>query len=300
MNQEPRTKNPEPGGKSSRSSNVTIYRPNMRHELGFLQTWVVMCRNIWGARELIWQLFKRDFTAGYKKSFMGLTWVFISPLLGIVQWVFLQSTGMWRPGDVGIPYPAYVLLGTSMWGVFMGFYGAASSTLSSGSSLLMQVNYPHEALLFKQIAQFLAGFLITFVMNIVGLLVFKVVPSWGLFLFPVVALPLLFLGVALGLIVAMIAVVAVDLDTFIGIGMRLLMLATPLIYSDQVQNPYLQAAIKWNPLTYLVCSCRDIIIYGRLYHPTGYFISAAVAFVAFMISWRLFYVSEDRLIERMV
>lgn len=282
------------------SIRITIYRPNMRHELGFFQTWAVMCRNIWGARELIWQLFKRDFTAGYKKSFMGLTWVFISPVLGIVQWVFLQFTGMWQPGDVGIPYPAYVLVGTSMWGVFMGFYSAASSTLSAGSGLLMQVNYPHEALLFKQIAQFLASFLITFVMNIVGLLAFKVVPSWGLFLFPIVALPLFFLGVAMGLIVAMIAVVAVDLDRFIGIAMRLLMFATPLVYSDQVKNVYLQMAMKWNPLTYLVCSCRDIIIYGRLYHPMGYFISAALSFVVFMISWRLFYVSEDRLIERMV
>jgi lipopolysaccharide transport system permease protein len=279
---------------------ITVYRPNMRHELGFFQTWAVMCRNIWGARELVWQLFKRDFTAGYKKSFMGLTWILISPLLGIVQWVFLQLTGMWQPGDVGIPYPAYLLLGTSMWGVFMGFYGAAASTLGAGGGLLMQVNYPHEALLFKQIAQFLANFLISFVMNIAVLLFFKVVPSWGIFLFPIVALPLLFLGVAMGLIVAMIAVVAVDLNSFIGIGMRLLMWATPVVYSSQIENPYLQLAIRWNPLAYLVCSCRDIIIYGRLYHPTGYFIAATLSFIAFMISWRLFYVSEDRLIERMV
>jgi ABC-type polysaccharide/polyol phosphate export permease len=164
----------------------------------------------------------------------------------------------------------------------------------------MQVNYPHEALLFKQIAQFLANFLISFVMNIAVLLFFKVVPSWGIFLFPIVALPLLFLGVAMGLIVAMIAVVAVDLNSFIGIGMRLLMWATPVVYSSQIENPYLQLAIRWNPLAYLVCSCRDIIIYGRLYHPTGYFIAATLSFIAFMISWRLFYVSEDRLIERMV
>jgi ABC-type polysaccharide/polyol phosphate export permease len=57
---------------------------------------------------------------------------------------------------------------------------------------------------------------------------------------------------------------------------------------------------KWNPLTYLVCSCRDMILYGTLYHPKAYFISALLAFLAFMISWRLFYVSEDKLIERMV
>jgi ABC-type polysaccharide/polyol phosphate export permease len=59
-------------------------------------------------------------------------------------------------------------------------------------------------------------------------------------------------------------------------------------------------ANKWNPLTYLVCSCRDIIIYGRLYHPTGYWLAAVISLLTFMVSWRLFYVSEDKVIERMV
>jgi lipopolysaccharide transport system permease protein len=272
----------------------------MRHEMGLIQTWVVMARNIYGARELIWQLFKRDLLAGYKKSFIGLTWMFLAPLTGIVSWVFLQRTGLLQPGDVGIPYPAYVLIGTSMWGLFMGFYGSAASTLSAGGGLLMQVNYPHEALLFKQLANQLANYTIGFAMNIIVLLCFKVVPSWGLLLFPVVALPLFFLGAAIGLIVSMVSVVAYDLTRFVEIGMSILMYSTPIIYGTQIDSPVIQAMNRWNPLTYLVCSCRDMIIYGRLYHPSAYFISAGLALLAFLISWRLFYVSEDKIIERMV
>ena len=277
-----------------------MYRPNMRHELGFLQTWAVMSRNVWDSRELIWQLFKRDFLAVYKKSFIGFTWAFLSPLLGIVSWVFLQKTGMLNPGDVGIPYPAYVLIGSSMWGLFMGFYTSAATTLSAGQALVMQVNYPHEALLFKQTAQYLAGFAIGFVMNIVVLLLFRVVPTWGLLIFPLVALPLFFLGSAIGLIASMISIVAVDINRTLNVGMGLLMWVTPVIYSNKIENPFVQAAIKWNPLTYLVCSCRDIVIYGRLYDVSGYFISAAVAFGLFLISWRLFFVSEHQIVERMI
>ncbi len=48
---------------------VRIYRPNQRHELGWFQTWVVMARNMVDSKELIWQLFMRDFFASYKKSF---------------------------------------------------------------------------------------------------------------------------------------------------------------------------------------------------------------------------------------
>jgi lipopolysaccharide transport system permease protein len=286
--------------KKSTSDKTIIYRPNQRHELGFFSTWRIMFANIIQSRELIWQLFKRDFFAAYKKSFIGITWIFISPLVGIASWVFLNTTGMLRPGNVGIPYPLYVLLGTTMWGLFMGFYRSASTTLSSGQAMVLQVNYPHEALLFKQTAQHLANFFITFAFNIAVFLAFKVVPSWKIFLFPMVILPMFFLAAALGLIVSMISVVAIDISKAITMGMSLMMYATPLIYSDNVPNPLVQTIIKWNPLTYLVCSARDIIIYGRLYDVQGYTVCSFFSLLFFLISWRLFYISEDKIIERMI
>ena len=187
-----------------------------------------------------------------------------------------------------------------MWALFMGFFGSASSTLSAGGGLLMQVNYPHEALLFKQLANQLANYLIGFVMNLCVLLAFHVVPSWGILLLPLVALPLFFLAAAAGLMVAMISVVAYDVSRLVDIGMSILMYTTPIIYSPNNTGHALQMINRWNPLTYLVCSCRDMLIYGHLYHPKGYFIAASVSLLAFMTSWRLFYVSEDKLIERMV
>jgi len=259
-----------------------------------------MANNIVDSRELIWQLFKRDFFASYKKSFIGISWLFLSPIMGIISWVFLQKTGMLHPGEMEIPYPAYVLIGTSMWGLFMGFFNAAKATLSSGQSLVMQVNYPHEALLFMQLAQHVANFLIAFVMNLIILVAFGVVLNWEILFFPLVVLPLFFLGTAIGLVVSMISVVSIDVDRIINMGLSLMMWITPVIYSDKVNNQFVQTLIAWNPLTYLVCSARDIIIYGRLYEATGYFLCTGASFLLFMISWRLFYVSENKVIERMI
>jgi lipopolysaccharide transport system permease protein len=259
-----------------------------------------MAKNVVKSRELIWQLFKRDFLAQYKKSFIGFTWIFISPIMGIISWVFLRETGMLNPGDVGIPYPVYVLIGSSMWGLFMGFYSSASGTLKAGAGFIMQVNYPHEALLFKQVAQQLANFSIGFGLNILVLFAFNVVPSWKIILLPLVALPVFFLGSALGLVASMISVVAFDVNRALNMLMGLLLYITPVIYSDTIENPIVQALIKWNPLTYLVCSTRDIIIYGRLYNPAGFAICTGIALLLFLISWRLFYVSEHNLIERMI
>jgi len=279
---------------------ITIYRPNQRHDLGFFETWKVMAQNIIHSRELIWQLFKRDFFASYKKSFLGITWIFVAPIMGIVSWVFLNMTGMLHPGDVGIPYPAYVLVGTSMWGLFIGFFNSANETLSAGQALVMQVNYPHEALLFKQTSQQVANFLITLVVNLVVLLAFGVAPSWKILFLPLIVMPLFFLGAAVGLITSMISIVAVDISRIIHMVLGLAMYLTPVIYSNRIDDSLARTIIKWNPLTYLVCSARDIIIYGRLYNTAGFLICAAIAFLLFMASWRLFYVSEDRIIERMI
>lgn len=279
---------------------ITIYRPNQRHELGLFRTWAVMARNVYRSRELIWQLFKRDFFAAYKKSFVGFTWIFVAPIMGVVSWVFLKETSILQPGDVGIPYTAYVIVGSSMWGLFMGLYTSARGTLSAGKELVMQVNYPHEALLFKQAASRLANFSLTFVVIIVVLLVFKVTLRWTILLFPLVALPLFMLASALGLILSMVSIVAVDVNRIFNRGLGLLMYATPIIYTNKVPSPFVQQVIKYNPLTYLVCSARDIVIYGELYEPRGYFICAAASLVFFVISWRLFFVSEDKIIERMI
>ena len=286
----------------SRNKNLhtTVYRPNQRHELGFFSTWIVMARHIVDARELIWQLFKRDFLASYKKSFIGISWIFISPIVGIISWVFLQKTGMLNPGELEIPYPAFVLVGTTMWGLFMGFFNSAKQTLSSGKALVMQVNYPHEALLFMQTAQHLANFLITFIMTIIVLVLFGVIPSWKVVFFPLVILPLFFLAAAIGLVVSMVSVLSIDFDKMVNVVFGLMMWITPVIYSETVDNQLVQTLIFWNPLTYLVCSARDIIIYGRLFDATGYFICSGLSLILFMGSWRLFYVSEDKIIERMI
>jgi lipopolysaccharide transport system permease protein len=278
----------------------TVYRPNQRHDLGYIQTWILMTRNIIRSRDLIWQLFKRDYFATYKKSFIGLTWVILSPIIGILSWVFLKKTGMLNPGDVGVPYPVYVLIGSSIWGLFMGTFTSVSQTLEASQMIIVQVNFPREALVFKQVAIQAVNFSISFLVNLAVLIGFGVVPSINTLLLPVVALPLLLFATAIGLIVSMISVVAFDMNRFIAAVMGLFLYTIPVIYSDQVTSHLAQLVIRWNPLTYLVCSPRDIVLYGRIYDPAGYFICTALAGLLFIVSLRLFYIAENKIIERML
>ncbi len=279
---------------------ITIYEPYSRFKIGFFQTWMVMVKNIIDSKELIYQLFRRDFLMQYKRSFLGFGWFFISPIIGIASWVFLNATGVLQPGEVGIPYPAYVLLSSSIWGLFMGFYQSSSGTLAAGAGFINQVKFPHEALLVKQTAQHLTNFLITFLVNIIVLIAFGVTPSWYILLFPIVIIPLFLLGAALGLIISVVSVVATDVTNIVNILLGFVFYITPVIYSIDDKSDTLKTVIKYNPLTYLISGVRDLMIYGRIEDLNIFLAVSLGTFILFLLSWRLFYVSEDRVIERMI
>lgn len=277
---------------------VTTYTPNQRAKIGFLKLWPTMVKNIIKSRELIWQLFKRDFLNSYKKSWFGATWLFISPVIGILSWVLMNQTGILKPGNVGIPYPAYVLISSSIWGLFVGFYTVATRTLESGKSFILQVKYPHEALLIKQSAQQLAQFLLGFILNIGVLIYFGITPSWKIIFFPFAIIPFYMLASGIGLIMSIPKIVAQDIVKISNLAMKLLMYITPVIYAKEVKNEILQTIVNYNPLTYLIGNPRDLIIYGTFPNPLNFLYSSLFAFVVFLTAWRLFYISEEKVVEK--
>jgi lipopolysaccharide transport system permease protein len=162
------------------------------------------------------------------------------------------------------------------------------------------VRYPHEALLFKQALQELSGFLISLLLNLAVLLFFGVRPSWMMALFPLMILPLFFLGTGLGLLLALVKVVASDLDRAFTVGLGLCLYITPVIYAPQTKSRTLQKIIEYNPLTYLIGAVRDAMIYGKVQDFDRFLICSAASILVFLFAWRIFYVSEEIIIEKMV
>lgn len=278
---------------------VTVYEPNQKAKLGLFRCWLYMIKNIAESRELIWQLFKRDFTANYKQSFLGIVWIIITPVTGIIAWVFMNSTGLLNPGDVGVPYPVYVLIGSTLWGLFMSFFSTTANSISSGSSLILHVNFSREALVAQQIAQTLANFLLNLIIIIAVLVFFGISPSWQVIFLPLALLPIFFFGTGMGMVVTVISVVAHDITKIVTTGLGFLMFLTPVIYAPKFDNEAIQLIIRWNPMSYLIGGAREIVFYGRIENPLGYFYSTLVSLVIFLLSWRFFFLSEHKVAEKL-
>ena len=278
----------------------TIIKPNARQRMGYWQTWKTLIRNIYDSRELIYQLYKRDFLMKYRKSILGMSWLIITPALGLISWVFMNSAGVLEPGEVGIPYPAYVLMSTTIWGLFMNFSRASVKTMNISKSFIKQVNFHHDALFIKQLLQEFSSFMILFLLTIIIFIAFGIYPSWWVLAAPVLLLPMMLMAGAFGLVLSIPAAAFQDIENGYQYFLQMLMFITPVIYSKDVDNPVVQKVIQWNPLTYLVGDVRDLMIYGELETWRNFGIASAIALVLFLVAWRLFYIAEEKVIEKMI
>jgi lipopolysaccharide transport system permease protein len=279
---------------------IHVYEPHQKLKENFFKTWWVMLKNMIGSKELIMQLFRRDFFAIYKTSFIGVGWILISPIIGIISWILLNSSGILEPGDVGIPYPAYVLISSSIWGLFMGFVSSSQGTLGIAKGFITQVDFPHEALLIKQLLDQFVNYMITFIFNLGVLILFGVELQVYVLIFPILMLPLLFLGSGIGLIIGVVSIVALDIGKIFSRLLGLALYITPVIYSSETSDETLNTIIKYNPLTYIIGGVRDLIVYGEYEHMDIFLIIGLATFAFFLMALRLFYVSEEQVIEKML
>ena len=280
--------------------NKVVYEPNQYAKIGFLKTMLVIIKNTIASKELIFQLYKRDFLMQYKKSFLGLGWMIFGPIMGVVSWVLMDSAGVLSPGDVGVPYPVYVLFGTSIWGLFMSFFTSTSQTLQIAAGFIQQVNFHHEALVFKQGLQNLTNFGISLIINIVVMLSFGVIPTWFILLVPLFIIPIFLLAASLGLMVSILSTLTSDVSRIASFFLSLLMFITPVIYDSSEKVVWLQQCNLYNPLTYLITAPRDLILTGTMSNPFYYLVSIIMAILLFMVALRFFYISEKKVIEKMI
>lgn len=283
---------------SNISNPQTQLYPSRRGSL--LYHWHAIVKNISTYSFFIHQLVRVNILNDFKRSYIGLLWLFILPIISVIIWILLNGAGIIEPGDTGIPYPAFVLLSTSIWGFFAEIYRSTSRIFTERGNMMIMARFPHEVLVVEQILVHLIRFTIPFLVNIVVLLLFGIRFTWLALLFPLTLLPLLILGVAIGLIVSLLRVVAMDIANLFDHGINFLMFLTPVVYAPKVEIGWLSEAIRFNPLTYLIGFSRDVLTQGVFYEPLVWGACIVLTLVFFFFSVRIFMVAEPKVLERLI
>ena len=266
---------------------------------GPLRTLQLAAGELYWSRHVLWHLFVRDFVAGFRQKLFGYFWIVLLPLTGIASFVFMEVTGILNPGPTEIPYPIYVFIGTSIWGTFITAMTTVASGLINNADLVMRTNIPKMGLAVTGLASIAYNLLVSVLVLVLLMALFGRLPSiWGIF-YPLAVIPILLIGVGVGLILSVIGAVARDVTGMFVTFVNLVMYLTPVVYTAQFNNRWLQLIVRWNPLTYLVDTPRALFAVGRLPNSIGFGLSTLLAFFILWLGIHSFYLIKDKVTERL-
>ena len=214
---------------------------------------------IYDSRFLSRQLASRDIKAQYRQSYFGILWAFITPLTTAFVWIFLNQSGIISLTDTGVPYPVYAFTGTIIWSIIIDAINAPMQSTNAARSILTKINFPKEALIVSGIYKLLFNSLIKIVLIIVFLVIYGVPFQGLLFLFPLGLIGIIFCGTTLGLLLTPMGLLYNDVGKLIGLGMRFMMYAAPVVYMIPSKG-LMKTVMEWNPFTPLVTVTRVLLI----------------------------------------
>jgi lipopolysaccharide transport system permease protein len=257
-----------------------------------------MANELKNSRELAFALFSRDMKAQVRQSILGYVWLFFPPIATTLIWFFLNSSGVVKVADTGMPYPAFVMIGTLLWQAFLESLTKPITSLNGAKAMLTKLNFPRIAPVLAGIGQTTVTAAIRLVLLIPIFVFTGVEASWTILFFPFAYLSMVLLGVAIGSFLTPIGLLYTDIARAIGLLGQFAMYATPVVY-PMATSGLLGEVNRFNPVTYLIEVGRATLVGGSFQHLPMVLIISGCAFVLLLIGWTVFHITAPRIIERM-
>ena len=236
-------------------------------------------------RDLIVQLVSRSVKARYKRSFLGVAWTMVNPLLTMTVLTLVFSQLFRAPAR---DYALYVLSGLLVWNFFAQSTMAAMSDLLWGGGLITRVFLPKSVFALAALGTGLVNLLLALVAYAIITLVLGVPPTWSWVLLPVpvLAVGLFALGVALALSAA--AVYFADVMPTYEVLLTAWLYLTPVIYPIGLLPESIQSWLRWNPMLWFVQSFRSVLYDGRMPDAVTLLVVFGAGVAMLAIGWWIF------------
>lgn len=235
----------------------------------------------WRYRELFFFLVWRDVKIRYKQTALGAAWAVIQPFMTMVIFTLFFGRLAKMPSD-GIPYPIFAYSALLPWTYFSVSLGLSGNSLVQNARLIQRVYFPRVAIPASSALSGLVDFFIAFVV-LIGMMFYYDIPlSFGLLLWPVLLIPLVFLVLGVGMILSSLNVKYRDIKYAIPFFIQSWLFITPIIYPTSIIPEKFRPLINLNPLSGLIDAFRASMLPTRTVDWNSVFISVAVTALIFL------------------
>ena len=248
------------------------------------------------------QLVGKDFKIKYRRSFLGVAWSVLNPLLMMIVMAIVFTTifAQGRNGSITPEmYPLYLIVGNVTFAVMSDSTSQALSSIIYASSLLKKVKvhrfvFPVQKVLFS-----LVNFAFSLIAVAIVMLWFRVVPTWHLLLLPVCLILLMFFCMGVGLLLSAATVFFRDVMHLWSVVLTAWTYFTPIFWTTDyiLKMPHILRVLMYaNPMYNYLQFMRDIFLFQTCPTPLEFGLCVAWAVIAMAIGYTVFHKNEHKFI----
>ena len=205
-------------------------------------------RELWEQRDVLYFLSRRAVSARYKQSAIGVFWAVLQPvLLAVVFTVFFGHLAR-VPSEPGVPYAPFAVSGMVLWLFFAGAMSGSSESTVANEKLISKVYFPRVIIPLAAIFPPLIDFCVAFVVVVITLLIYGIVPPVQIFLMPLLVVLALATAVGVGLWFSALNVRYRDVHHAIPFLILVGLFVSPITYPFDLVPHALRAVYAINPL----------------------------------------------------
>ena len=248
------------------------------------------------------QLVSKDFKIKYRRSFLGVAWSVLNPLLMMIVMAIVFTTifAQGRNGSITPEmYPLYLIVGNVTYAVMSDSTSQALSSIIQASSLLKKVKvhrfvFPVQKVLFS-----LVNFAFSLIAVAIVMLWFRVVPTWHLLLLPVCLILLMFFCMGVGLLLSAATVFFRDVMHLWSVVLTAWTYFTPIFWTTDyiLKMPHILRVLMYaNPMYNYLQFMREIFLFQTCPTPLEFGLCVAWAVIAMAIGYTVFHKNEHKFI----
>jgi ABC-2 type transport system permease protein len=268
----------------------------------FLSGTFISISEIWGRRELLLLLVRRELKARYKDSSLGIVWSLIRPLAQLLIYYF--AIGQILGAARSVPsFAIFVFIGLTGWTLFTEIVTNGTRSIVDNAGLVKKVYLPREIFPLAAVGGAMFNLAIQLVILIAATIVFGQFPLslQLLWVFPSLLLLIMF-GTAIALLLSALNVYFRDFQHLVEVVLIVFFWASPIVYSYHFVHavsqsmPVLGELYLANPVTLGVLGLQRALWTAGAADPTNWpadlgprmLIAFAASLVVLWISQRVF------------
>lgn len=253
-------------------------------------------KELYNYRELLKTSIQKEIRGKYKKSFLGIFWSFLNPLLQLAVYAFIFPMILKNEQD---NYIMFLFVALIPWTFFTTAVNQGTDVVVQNGNIVKKVYFPRTILPISVVTSAAINFMISTIIVIIFAIFTGLGISKYILFYPLILLIQYLVTLGIVLMLSSITVYLRDLQHIIGVVIQVLFYATPIVYAPSSIPQQFSFILTLNPMSHVINAYRDIFYYQQMPNLQSLLIVLLVGVVLCVLGYMIFTKLEKRFAEEL-